>query len=88
MKIFNGMMLEIKKRSVNTLNGYLSWTMIYIIHDYILKRNASKKGWQEEDGSTMESSKVDNKLKNLLILMICLESPTLQYDNALFVILA
>jgi len=35
------------------------------IHDCILKRNACKKGWQEEDESTIESSKVDEELKNL-----------------------
>jgi len=32
------------------------------IHNYILKRNAHKKGWWEEDEGTIKSSKEDEEL--------------------------
>jgi len=52
MKFFSGIMLEIKHMNMNTLNRYISWTMIYMI--------TFKRGMHAR-----KDSRMDKELNNL-----------------------
>jgi len=63
MEIFNGMMQEIKQMKSEEHSERIP-QLDEEIWDYMFKK-ACKKGWQEEDESTIENSQVNNELKNL-----------------------